>query len=199
MQPAQASRPAVPPSQHNVRASDDDRKLVVDHLAKAVGEGHLDLAAFDARAKAAFAADTRGDLLSLLAGIPIDPGSTRSAPSSSRRYSRPRRLGAGDRFWAGSAHLLGLVTSFVGPLTVMLTKGRDSVFVRDQAREALNFQLTFLLAQLAMAVLVVITFGFGALLYLPLVAIWLVLMTVAGISSVFGQWYRYPLTLRMVT
>jgi uncharacterized Tic20 family protein len=58
------------------------------------------------------------------------------------------------------AHLLGLLTWFVGPLVVYLAKKDESPYVRDQAAEALNFQLTLVLAYLVSWILMFLLIGF---------------------------------------
>lgn len=93
-------------------------------------------------------------------------------------------------------HLGGILFSFIPALIVFLLKKDDSEFIRVQAREALNFQITLLLAQFLAYVLVFILVGF-----LLLGLIWLfniVICIIAAISSSKGEHYRYPLTLRLI-
>ena len=47
---------------------------------------------------------------------------------------------------AALVHLSGIFTLFVGPLVVYLARGAGTDRIRDAAREALNFQITLLLA-----------------------------------------------------
>lgn len=93
-------------------------------------------------------------------------------------------------------HLGGILFSFVPALIVFLLKKDDSEFIRVQAREALNFQITLLLAQFVAYVLVFILVGF-----LLLGLIWLfniVICIIAAISSSKGEHYHYPFTLRLI-
>jgi uncharacterized Tic20 family protein len=93
-------------------------------------------------------------------------------------------------------HLGGILFSFVPALIVFLLKKDDSEFIRVQAREALNFQISLLLAQFVAYVLVFILVGF-----LLLGLIWLfniVICIIAAISSSKGEHYHYPLTLRLI-
>ena len=119
------------------------------------------------------------------------------------------QLGAGsrlspadERLWGGAAHwsafLAMLVAmAFLGPLLVLLVKGNDSPYVRRQAAESLNFQLTILIAGLVSGVLVLVGIG---LLLLPLVGlVWLVFTIIGSIKASAGEEYRYPLTLRLVS
>ncbi len=93
-------------------------------------------------------------------------------------------------------HLGGILFSFIPSLIVFMLKKDDSAYIREQSREALNFQITLLLAQFAAYVLMFILVGF-----LLLGLIWLfniVICIVAAISSSKGEDYRYPFTLRLI-
>ena len=83
----------------------------------------------------------------------------------------------------------------------MLEHGKTS----DEAKEALNFQITVAIAWIAVSVattiLTVITFGLGALLNVLLFAIWVAaaLFSVMGfVSSKDGKAYKYPFALRLI-
>jgi len=107
-----------------------------------------------------------------------------------------------ERNWAMMAHLLSFVAvwfafGFVAPLVVMLTKGKESAFVRHHAVESLNFQLTALIAGLISAVLVIVLVG---LLFLLVVGVMYVIFVIlASVAANRGDWYRYPLTIRFVS
>jgi uncharacterized Tic20 family protein len=76
------------------------------------------------------------------------------------------------------------------------SKKDDNEYLSAQAKEALNFQLTILLAQFVAGILIAILVGF-----LLLGIIWLfnvVLCIVAAISTSNGETYRYPLCLRLI-
>ncbi|HQS37423.1 MAG: hypothetical protein B7Y16_03890 [Methylotenera sp. 24-45-7] len=93
-------------------------------------------------------------------------------------------------------HLGGILFSFIPALIVFLLKKDDSEFIRVQAREALNFQITLLLAQFVAYVLIFVLVGF-----LLLGLIWLfniVICIIAAISSSKGEHYHYPFTLRLI-
>lgn len=101
-----------------------------------------------------------------------------------------------DKNIATITHLGGILFSFIPALVVWLLKKNDSEFIAAQAREALNFQITLLLAQFVAYVLVFILVGF-----LLLGLIWLfniIFCIIAAISSSKGEYYRYPLTLRLI-
>ena len=113
-----------------------------------------------------------------------------------------------ERTWALLGHLSALSTflipfgSVIGPLVVWLIKRDTLPFAGDQAKEALNFNITVLIIAVGLVVLTFITFGIGALLTVPLGLVlflgWLVLTIIAAINANNGVRYRYPLTLRLV-
>lgn len=118
-----------------------------------------------------------------------------------------------ERQWALFAHLSALVGGlltgafaglgcFIGPLIIWLIKKDTMPFVDDQAKEALNFNITLAIVGVALLLLTLITFGFGALLTVPvgiLIGIaWLVFTIIAAIKSNEGERYRYPFTLRLI-
>lgn len=176
-----------------VRTSQAERDGVAERLGHAFADGRLDEAEFDRRMHLAMTARTQADLAPLLEdlpeGAPLAPPP--GAPELPQPYGNDRTLGA-------LCHLSALFASFVGPLVLFLTVGRDSAFVRDQAAEALNFQITFLLANAALVVATVMTLGIAALLYIPLGIGWLALVLVGSVTPMLGKAYRYPLNLRLV-
>jgi uncharacterized Tic20 family protein len=102
-----------------------------------------------------------------------------------------------ERNLAMLAHLLGIFTSFIGPLVIWLVKKDESAFIADQAREALNFQITIAIALFASIMLKVILIG---ILLVPIVFILnFIFSIVAAVSASKGKAYRYPLALRLVT
>ena len=108
---------------------------------------------------------------------------------------------ADERTWGMIAHLSALVASvvgfpFLGPLIVWLTKGKESAWVEQHAKEALNFQITATVALWVSGFLVFCLVGF---LLLPLVGLAaLVLTVVAGIKANNGEMFRYPANIRLV-
>jgi uncharacterized Tic20 family protein len=107
------------------------------------------------------------------------------------------RPGSDDTTMAMLAHLLGLLTSFVGPLVLYLVKKDESPYVRDQSAEALNFQLTLFIAYAVSWVLAFVLIGF-----LLMFVVWigsLILMIMASVAANRGENYRYPMNIRFVS
>ena len=94
------------------------------------------------------------------------------------------------------SHLLGIFASFVGPLIIWLIKKDSNPFVDDQGKEALNFQITVLIAYLAATVLSFLLIG---LLIGPAVFVLSVVFgVIAATKANSGVAYRYPLNIRLV-
>ena len=103
---------------------------------------------------------------------------------------------ANDKNISVLTHLAGIFFSFVPALIVWLLKKDDSAFIGEQSREALNFQITIVIAYMVAGVLAWILVG---LLFFPI--IWLanlVFSLVAAIKVSQGEHYRYPFSLRLI-
>ena len=120
---------------------------------------------------------------------------------------------AEEKQWALFAHLSaligGIVTGhmfgwgcFAGPLIIWLIKKDTMPFVDDQAKEALNFNITFAILGFALIAVTFLTFFVGALLTIPLAIAagiaWLVLTIIAAVKANEGVAYRYPFALRLI-
>jgi uncharacterized protein len=84
----------------------------------------------------------------------------------------------------------------LAPLIVWLTQREKSAFVADQSLEALNFNITVLLAEIACGVLFIV--GIGILLGLVLGIVWLVGTIMGAVRASEGQRFRHRFTLRLV-
>jgi uncharacterized Tic20 family protein len=93
-------------------------------------------------------------------------------------------------------HILAIFTGFLGPLIIWMIKKDDSPFVDRHGKEALNFQLTMLIAWVASGLLTLACIGF---ILLPVVLIVdLVFCILAAVKSSRGEEYRYPISIRFV-
>jgi uncharacterized protein len=107
-----------------------------------------------------------------------------------------------ERTWGMLAHLTtfsGLLIplgSVLGPLIVWLVKREQSEFVADQGKEALNFNISVLLAGVVCGALVLVFIGI--LLGVALFIFWLAMTIIAAIKASEGIRYRYPITLRLI-
>lgn len=133
------------------------------------------------------------------------PGEQPPSPQPPVYGSRPVEQGGltpDEVTWGGAAHWGALVAAvvalaFLGPLIVLLVKGNESAYVRRQAVESLNFQLSVLIYAIVSFVLIFVVIGF---VLLPLVGLfWLVFTILGSVRAARGEEYRYPVTIRMVS
>jgi uncharacterized Tic20 family protein len=105
-------------------------------------------------------------------------------------------VNANDKNIAVLTHIGGIFFSFIPALIVWLLKKDDSPYLGAQAREALNFQITMVIAYMAAGILAWVLIGF--LLYPLLWLANLVLCILAAINVSKGEDYQYPFALRLI-
>jgi hypothetical protein len=87
--------------------------------------------------------------------------------------------------------------NIVGPLIMFLIRKDEYPFGGDQAKEALNFNISCTLYGLISIALCFVVIGF---ILLPILGIfWLVVTIIASVRSNEGVTYRYPLCIRFVS
>ena len=102
-----------------------------------------------------------------------------------------------ERTLAMLTHLSPLVgLGIVAPLVVYLLKRDESPFVADQAKEALNFHITVMIALICSVILMVVMIGAVTMIVVGISAT--ILSIVSAIRANDGQVYRYPYTLRLI-
>ena len=94
------------------------------------------------------------------------------------------------------SHILCLVGGFIAPLIIYLIKKDESVYVREQSKEALNFQITVLICYIVSWILIFVFIGL-ILIFLVMIAD-LVLIILATIKASEGKLYRYPINFRLI-
>jgi uncharacterized Tic20 family protein len=107
-----------------------------------------------------------------------------------------------ERTWAMGAHLSALIGHIIpfghilAPLAILIWKKEQMAFVGDQAREALNFQISMTIYGAIAFLLLFVAIGF---VLLPLIWVLDIIFTIiAGVKANDGVLYRYPMTLRLV-
>ena len=107
------------------------------------------------------------------------------------------------RKWAMGCHLVALVGLLgngigflLGPLVLWLLKRDVDPFVDEQGKEAVNFQLTMLLAAFVSLVLVLVLVGIVLLVIVGIMMT--VFPIIAAIKVSDGEHYRYPLAIRFI-
>jgi uncharacterized Tic20 family protein len=112
---------------------------------------------------------------------------------------------AEDKQWASFAHLGGII-GFLPSLIIWLVFKERGAFTNTEAKEALNFQITMAIAQVALfiigSILTAVTFGLFAILQTLLsLAIWaasLIFSIIGFTKAKDGTNYRYPFALRLI-
>ncbi|MEE2907663.1 MAG: DUF4870 domain-containing protein [Planctomycetota bacterium] len=129
--------------------------------------------------------------------IPVDTDDDSVTKTPPRRAvaSEESETTNDQRLFATLAHILGIATGPFGALLIMLLK-KDDEWVANEARKALNFQIT-----------VFLTFACGVVLSIILIGI-LVVIAAAVLNVVFciiaaahiheGNPYHYPITLQLI-
>ncbi len=102
-------------SNTTVRAGDRERQRTADHLGSALAQGYLEMAEYETRLQAAFAAHTTAELGALVADLPLAQ-LRRNDPR--RREARRRAARRGLQF-----HLAGYLAMVVIVLAVWLVVG----------------------------------------------------------------------------
>ncbi len=108
------------------------------------------------------------------------------------------------RKWAALCHIVALsgligngVGFVLGPLVVWLIKKDEYPFVEEQGKEAINFQITMIIAAIVSGILTFVVIGFFLLVGVGIVMI--AFPIVAAVKASNGEAYRYPFTIRFIS
>lgn len=102
---------------------------------------------------------------------------------------------AEDKQWASFAHLGGIL-GFLPSLIIWLVFKDRGAFTNTEAKEALNFQITILIAYIVGSILSIVLIGVFISLAAWVVAI---IFSVLGfLKAKDGTAYRYPFALRLI-
>ncbi|MDA7978264.1 MAG: DUF4870 domain-containing protein [Pirellulales bacterium] len=136
---------------------------------------------------------------------PVPESGTVELPTSGESEETPAPETDKDaRMWGLFCHLSALsgyigipFGQIVGPLIVWLLKKDEMPFVDYHGKESLNFNIT---VSIALIVCIPLTFCFfiGLILIIPIAIAALVFTIIAAIKANSGEYYRYPMTLRLI-
>jgi len=101
-----------------------------------------------------------------------------------------------ERRYAALAHLSQVAGIVVAPMLLLASVGQQSLYVDRHAKEAFNFQLTYVL--LFVAAGVVALRGTGPALIGAVAVYGVVFASVAALRSWQGAYFRYPLAIRFL-
>jgi len=141
--------------------------------------------------------------------LPPVPPEFAEIPDSSRPASIPAPAGisSDERGWAMGAHLSPFIIfvmplpgmNVLAPLIIWLMKKDTMPYVGAHAKEALNFNISFLIWGVAALIVGLLLFVVGVFLTLPLVGlVWFILTIVGTAKAGNNEIYEYPLTIRFV-
>ena len=111
-------------------------------------------------------------------------------------------LSGEDRLWGALAHLSALSMYFTGigfiagPLIIWLWKRDTNPFVANEAKEAMNFNISVTIYALVALVLCLVLIGIPLLIALHTFQI--ICIIVGALKASDGRPFRYPLNLRLV-
>jgi uncharacterized Tic20 family protein len=86
--------------------------------------------------------------------------------------------------------------NIIGPLVVWLVKKDELPFADDQGKESLNFQISMTIYATVSAILIIVIIGIPLLI--GLFVFWFIVVIIAAVKSSNGEYYRYPLNMRLI-
>jgi len=139
-----------------------------------------------------------------MSNVPPPPQDPNQAPPGA--YQQPTRplQPSDEKMWSMLIHLGGAIISFVSYASLaflpaligfLVLKDRGP-FVRENTKNALNFQLTMLIGVIVGWITAFILIGF-----LILLAVWVVniiFSIIAAVRSNRGEVYKYPMTIQFI-
>lgn len=138
----------------------------------------------------------------------MNMAATMSQPRSDRTYRlRDNRADEGERTYSMFIHLVGLlsmmevvtsVMSLIATGVMWSIRRKQSPFLDDHGREAVNFQLSLIAYFLTGVLLSPI--GIGVLIMVVAVPVLRAVGTIRGaIAAHKGEYYRYPMCIRFLS
>jgi len=125
-------------------------------------------------------------------------------PQNQLPPSHPSGIPNAERQWGMFAHLSAFSAcvgipfgNILAPLVMFLIKKDEYRFGGEQAKEALNFNISCTLYGLIALVLCLVFIGFVLLAALGI--FWIIVTIIAAVKSNEGVSYRYPLCIRFVS
>jgi uncharacterized Tic20 family protein len=102
-----------------------------------------------------------------------------------------------EKTWGLLSHLSGIFLGLVGPLIIWMIKKEEMPFVNQEAKEALNFQITLAIGYVAAGILGH-SLHISSLLYPALGICNLVFSIMGAMKANEGTAYAYPFSLKLV-
>jgi len=119
------------------------------------------------------------------------------------QHTPPQQLSEQDeRLYGMLAHLGGFVGfviplgNIIAPLVIWLTQKDKSAFVDYHGKEALNFQITLMIAYLIAGILVFVVVGIVLLGIVFVLSV--IFMVLAAVAANKGEFYKYPFAISFI-
>ena len=108
-----------------------------------------------------------------------------------------KEVTADDKNKAVIMHILSIFFYFLSPLIFYFALGDSSEFLKEEAKNDLNFQLTVLIGYF-ISIFLVFIFGLGILTAFALGVCCLIFEILALIKAKDGEHYKFPLSLNLI-
>ena len=116
-------------------------------------------------------------------------------------------LGREERTLAIICHLSAFATfvipiaNILGPLIIYFMKKDESEFVKHHALEAMNFQISLLIALIGCALLMITIVGIipALIMIIFLGVLGLIAPVIAALKANDGEYYYYPFSFRLIS
>jgi uncharacterized protein len=110
--------------------------------------------------------------------------------------NNPNPIDQDSKTWGMLVHLSALLTGFIGPLVILLVKKGQMPFVEENAKEALNFQISVLIYVIISVILACVFIGIFTMI--AVVVCNLIFTVMAAVQANEGKVYRYPLCIKFI-
>ncbi|MEN8140792.1 MAG: DUF4870 domain-containing protein [Thermodesulfobacteriota bacterium] len=123
-------------------------------------------------------------------------------PETGDNQAATTELSKDDNLYAVLSHLaplagyLIIIGQIAVPLLILLTKGKESDYIKYHATESLNFQISVTIYWIITYMLIFLLIGIPIAIGLAIFTV--VLMIIATVKASNGELYRYPLIFRFV-
>ena len=101
-----------------------------------------------------------------------------------------------DNTIAALTHAGGIFFTFFPSLIVWLVYKDKSAFVEDQAKEALNFQISMMIGYFISFILIFVLIGIVIIWVLVILDI--IFCIIGAVKSSSGERFRYPFAIRLI-
>jgi uncharacterized Tic20 family protein len=119
-----------------------------------------------------------------------------ATPQASELTKDDKLFGMLCHLTALAGFILPIAGVVLGPLVIWMIKKNEMPFADDQGKEALNFNITMLIAGFVSFLLVAV--AIGAILLPVVVIYWLIYTIIASMKANEGVYYRYPIAIRFI-